>query len=149
MPTNRCAFGIGLKSQLFLLFSLFLLLFINPIVLFGIIHRFYCTISLNKLLLNRWIRPFFLRKLVVEKIQNQHTLNVTELALDWVVQNWDISPSIKVSSIVWLEKGEQVCRKQPFLDDPEYWRGIISTPKQPFFDSLLSWLKRPTTIYRS
>ena len=67
MPTNRCAFGIGLKSQLFLLFSLFLLLFMNPIVLFDIIHRFYCTISLNKLLLNRWIRPFFFKEISCRK----------------------------------------------------------------------------------
>ena len=36
-----------LKSQLILLFSLFLLLFINPIALFGIINRSHCTISAN------------------------------------------------------------------------------------------------------
>ena len=41
----QCAFGIGLKSQLFLLFSLFLLLFMSLIILFGTIHKSYCTIS--------------------------------------------------------------------------------------------------------
>ena len=40
-----CVFGIGLKSKLFLLFSLFLLLFMGPITLFGIIYGFYHTIS--------------------------------------------------------------------------------------------------------
>ena len=36
-----------LKSQLILLFSLFLLLFMGPTVLFGTIHEYYCTISVN------------------------------------------------------------------------------------------------------
>ena len=36
-----------LKSQFILLFSLFFLLFTNSIVLFDIIHKFYCTISTN------------------------------------------------------------------------------------------------------
>ena len=39
-----CAFSIGLKNQLLLQFNLFLLLFIGPVVLFGIIHESYCTI---------------------------------------------------------------------------------------------------------
>ena len=38
-------FGISLKNQFFLLFSLFLQLFMGPIALFDIIHRFHCTIS--------------------------------------------------------------------------------------------------------
>jgi len=40
-----CVFGIGLKNQLFLPFSLFLLLFMGSITLFGIIYEFYHTIS--------------------------------------------------------------------------------------------------------
>ena len=40
-----CVFGSKLKSQLVLLFSLFLLLFMNYTVLFDTIHRFYCIIS--------------------------------------------------------------------------------------------------------
>ena len=36
-----------LKSQLILLFSLFLLLFISSIVIFGTIHEPHCTISVN------------------------------------------------------------------------------------------------------
>ena len=40
-----CAFGSKLKSQLILLFSLFLLLFMDPTALFGTIHGFYYTIS--------------------------------------------------------------------------------------------------------
>ena len=39
-----CAFSIGLKNQLLLLFNLFLLLFICPVALFGIIHESYCII---------------------------------------------------------------------------------------------------------
>ena len=39
-----CAFGSKLKGQFILLFSLFLLLFMNPIALFGTIHEFYYTI---------------------------------------------------------------------------------------------------------
>ena len=41
---TKYAFSIGLKSQVFLLFNLFLLLFICPIVFFGIIYGSYCTI---------------------------------------------------------------------------------------------------------
>ena len=33
-----------LKNQLFLLFSLFLLLFMSSIILFDTIHEFHCTI---------------------------------------------------------------------------------------------------------
>ena len=40
----KCAFGICLKSHFFL-FSLFLLLFMGSITLFGTIHMSYCTIS--------------------------------------------------------------------------------------------------------
>ena len=40
-----CAFGSKLKSQLILLFSLFLLLFMDPTALFGTIYGFYYTIS--------------------------------------------------------------------------------------------------------
>ena len=36
-----------LKSQLILLFNLFLLLFISSIALFGTIYGFHCTISVN------------------------------------------------------------------------------------------------------
>ena len=37
-------FGISLKSQFFLLFSLILLLFIGPITLFSTIYGSHCTI---------------------------------------------------------------------------------------------------------
>ena len=40
-------FGFKLKSQLILLFSLFLLLFMSFITLFGTIHRSHCIISTN------------------------------------------------------------------------------------------------------
>ena len=43
----QCVFGFNLKSHLILLFNLFLLLFMSPIALFGIIHESYCTISTN------------------------------------------------------------------------------------------------------
>ena len=43
----KCTFGSNLKSQLILLFSLFLLLFMSPITLFGTIHEPNCTISTN------------------------------------------------------------------------------------------------------
>ena len=43
----KIVFGIGLKSQLILLFSLFLLHFMSPTTLFGIIHEFPRTISAN------------------------------------------------------------------------------------------------------
>ena len=45
--TFTYAFGFKLKSQFILLFSLFLLLFICPIALFGTIHESYCTIFTN------------------------------------------------------------------------------------------------------
>ena len=41
---TKYAFSNGLKSQVFLLFNLFLLLFICPIVFFGIIYGSYGTI---------------------------------------------------------------------------------------------------------
>ena len=44
---SKCAFGYQLKSQLILLFSLFLLLFTGPTALFDTIHKFYYTISAN------------------------------------------------------------------------------------------------------
>ena len=43
----KCAFGMDYFGQLILLFSLFLLLFIGLIALFGTIHGFHCTISAN------------------------------------------------------------------------------------------------------
>ena len=43
----KVAFNIGLKSQFILLFNLFLLLFMSPTALFGIIHGSYFTISAN------------------------------------------------------------------------------------------------------
>ena len=50
----KVVFGIGLKSQIFLLFSLFLLLFnlflilsIAFIAIFGIIYGSHCTISIT------------------------------------------------------------------------------------------------------
>ena len=44
-----CAFGLGCKIKIILLFSLFFLLFIDPtaLALFSIIHRLYCIISTN------------------------------------------------------------------------------------------------------
>ena len=48
IQTNpKCAFGSSLKNQLILLFSIFLLLFINPTALFDTIHRLHCIISAN------------------------------------------------------------------------------------------------------
>ena len=44
---SKCAFGYQLKSQLILLFSLFLLQFMGPIALFGTIHEFHYIISVN------------------------------------------------------------------------------------------------------
>ena len=41
---GKCLFGKNYFCQLILLLSLFLLLFMGSIVLFGIIHRSYCTI---------------------------------------------------------------------------------------------------------
>ena len=41
----KFAFGIDFKTNFFLLFSLFLLLFIGPIALFGTIHVSHYTIS--------------------------------------------------------------------------------------------------------
>ena len=43
----KCAFGYKLKSQLILLFSLFLLLFMDPIALFGTVHGSHYTILAN------------------------------------------------------------------------------------------------------
>ena len=45
--TFTYAFGFKLKSQFILLFSLFLLLFIDPITLVSTIHESYCTILRN------------------------------------------------------------------------------------------------------
>ena len=45
--SNECVFSFNLKSLLILLFSLFLLLYMGPTTLFGIIHRSHCTISTN------------------------------------------------------------------------------------------------------
>ena len=48
LPTHTWfAFGIGLKNQFSLLFSLFLVLFMGPIVLFGTIHGSHYTISVT------------------------------------------------------------------------------------------------------
>ena len=43
----KCVFGSKLKSQLILLFSLFLLLFMGLIALFDTIYESHCTISVN------------------------------------------------------------------------------------------------------
>ena len=43
----KCAFGMDEICQLILLFSLFLLLFMSPTTLFGIIHGSHYTISAN------------------------------------------------------------------------------------------------------
>ena len=42
-----CVFGSRLKNQLILPFNLFLLLFMGPTTIFGIIHGSHCTISAN------------------------------------------------------------------------------------------------------
>ena len=47
MDNSKVAFDIGLKSQLILLFSLFLLLFMSITAFFGIIHESYSTILGN------------------------------------------------------------------------------------------------------
>ena len=47
MDNSKVAFDIGLKSQLILLFSLFLLLFMSITAFFGIIHESYSTILAN------------------------------------------------------------------------------------------------------
>ena len=44
---SDCAFGYQLKNQLILLFSLFLLIFMRPTVLFDIIYMSHCTILAN------------------------------------------------------------------------------------------------------
>ena len=44
---EKYALNSKLKSQFILLFSLFLLLFMGSAVLFDIIHKSYCTISVN------------------------------------------------------------------------------------------------------
>ena len=44
---TKCAFGSKLKSQLILLFNLFLLLFMGSTVLFSTIYESYFTISTN------------------------------------------------------------------------------------------------------
>ena len=41
----KVVFDIGLKCHFLLLFSLFLLLFMSHIVLFGNIYKSHCTIS--------------------------------------------------------------------------------------------------------
>ena len=43
----KCVFGSRLKSQLILLFNLFLLLFMGPIALFGTIHGFTVLFQLT------------------------------------------------------------------------------------------------------
>ena len=45
--SSKRLFGKKYFCQLILLFSLFLLLFMGPIVLFGTIHRSHCIISAN------------------------------------------------------------------------------------------------------
>ena len=45
--SSKCAFGSKFKSQLILLFSLFLLLFTGLIVFFDTIHGSHYTISIN------------------------------------------------------------------------------------------------------
>jgi len=43
----RLCLGLELKDQLILLFNLFLLLFMSPIALFGIIHWSHYTITVS------------------------------------------------------------------------------------------------------
>ena len=47
LSKHKCALGVGLKIKIISLFSLFLLLFIGLIALFGTIYRLYCTIWIN------------------------------------------------------------------------------------------------------
>ena len=44
---HKCMLFLAYIGQLFLLFSLFLLLFMGPIALFGTIHRSHYTILAN------------------------------------------------------------------------------------------------------
>ena len=68
------AFGISLKSQFFLLFSLFLLVFIGPIAFFSTIYMFHCTISTRLTITSRnnlskeLVNGFFF--FLVEKLVN-------------------------------------------------------------------------------
>ena len=55
----QCAFGMDYFCQLILLLSLFLLLFMSPTTLFGIIHGFHCTISTNFYLISSIFRKKF------------------------------------------------------------------------------------------
>ena len=47
MSNTKIVFGIGLKNQLILLFSLFLLLFTGFTIFFDTIHESYCIISVD------------------------------------------------------------------------------------------------------
>ena len=54
--SSTCAFGSKIKSQLILLFSLFLLLFMGLIALFGTIYGSHYTISANSSLYLRYFQ---------------------------------------------------------------------------------------------
>ena len=53
---SQCLFGQLIFCQLFLLFSLFLLLFMDPTAIFCTIYRSYCTISTNIYLYLRYLQ---------------------------------------------------------------------------------------------
>ena len=52
----ECMFGMDEIYQFILLFSLFLLLFMNHTALFDIIYRSYCTISTNSYIYLRYFQ---------------------------------------------------------------------------------------------
>ena len=66
----KCAFGFKLKSQFILLFNLFLLLFINPTALVGIIYGTYYTISANFYL---YLQYFQQKNFTFNKISESQT----------------------------------------------------------------------------
>ena len=95
-----CLFGSRLKSKLILLFSLFLLLFMNPTVLFGTIHESYCTISTNfqqkVFSFNKISRsqtdPTYYTCLPIHEVQNSY-----QLAPGIAIQNsYQLAPGIEI-----------------------------------------------------
>ena len=56
---SKCAFGSKLKNQLILLFSLFLLLFMDHTALFGTIYEFHYIISANFYFYLQYFQQFF------------------------------------------------------------------------------------------
>ena len=74
LSVSSCVFGLRWKIKIILLFSLFLLLFMGSIALFGTIHEPHCIISTNFYLYLQYFQQYVFNFSKINGIQTHHSL---------------------------------------------------------------------------